>query len=178
MAKDHRDNISVREGYVPSLIGRIVEMHALYYSQLVGFGAAFESKVAGGLAEFVPRLGRPDNVIWHLDLEGRIVGSIAIDGEGLGDGTAHLRWFLIDGEIRGAGLGQTLMEKAVAFCDQRDFQTIHLSTFKGLDAARRLYQRHGFVLTSEQAGDQWGAVVQEQVFSRQRPSPRLSPIRP
>lgn len=168
MAKGHQENIRIEEGYAPSLIGRIVEMHALYYSRLVGFGAAFESKVAGGLAAFVPRLNRSNNAIWHLDMDGTIVGSIAIDGEDLGDGTAHLRWFIIDSEARGAGFGQTLMEKAITFCDNRDFQAVHLSTFKGLDAARHLYERNGFVLTSEQAGDQWGAVVLEQTFVRQR----------
>lgn len=167
-------NITIKEGYVPSLIGRIVEMHALYYSELVGFGAAFESKVASGLAEFVPRLGRPGNEVWHLDLHGRIIGSLAIDGEDLGGGKAHLRWFIIDDEARGTSFGQALMERALTFCDNRDFQVIHLSTFKGLDAARRLYERNGFMLTSEQSGDQWGAVVLEQTFSRQRSPSRSS----
>ncbi len=168
MASDGREKIVIRDGYVPSLIGRIVEMHALYYSDLVGFGAAFESKVAGGLAAFVSRIERPGNAIWHLDMGGKIVGSLAIDGEDLGEGRAHLRWFIIDDQARGTGFGQALMEKALAFCDQHGFEAIHLSTFRGLDAARRLYERNGFFLTDEQPGDQWGTVVLEQTFSRRR----------
>ncbi|MGI9452145.1 MAG: GNAT family N-acetyltransferase [Geminicoccaceae bacterium] len=171
MIEDVQQNVEIKEGYIPSLIGRIVELHARYYSELVGFGAAFESKVAGGLAEFVPRLERPGNAIWHLDDDGSIAGSLAIDGEGLGGGAAHLRWFLIDAEIRGAGFGQALMDEALAFCDDRDVQKIQLSTFKGLDAARHLYERNGFTLINEQPGDQWGAMVQEQTFLRERPSP-------
>lgn len=169
MAQNHSNSIEIREGYTPSLIGRIVEMHALFYNRLVGFGAAFESKVAAGLADFVPRLGRPGNGIWHLDQGGNIVGSVAIDGEDLGDGTAHLRWFFIDERARGAGFGEILLEKALTFCDNHGFERVHLSTFKGLDAARRLYERHGFVLTNECQGDQWGQAVLEQTFDRKRP---------
>lgn len=166
--QDQRHDISIREGYRPTLIGRIIEMHARYYSQSVGFGAVFESKVAGGLADFVPRLDRPENAIWSLDRDGTIFGSVAIDGEGLDENTAQLRWFLIDDEIRGHGFGQVLMEKALAFCDHHGFDAIQLSTFKGLDAARRLYERHGFGLISEQPGDQWGPVMTEQIFQRCR----------
>lgn len=163
--------IVVREGYKPGLIGWIFQMHALFYSRFVNFGEIFESQVAAGLAEFVPRLDRPGNARWHLDQNGEIVGSVAIDGEDRGDGEAHLRWFIIDESARGAGYGQILVGKAVTFCDDHDYDRIHLSTFKGLDAARRLYERHGFVLTSEASGNQWGSVVMEQTFvgARSRP---------
>ena len=162
-------HLEIKEGYVPSLIGRVVEMHALYYSQLVGFGATFESKVASGLADFVPRLGHPGNAIWHLDQGNDILGGLAIDGEDLGEGTAHLRWFIIDDAVRGGGFGQALIESALTFCDGYGYKAIHLSTFKGLDAARRLYERNGFVLTSEEPGNQWGEEVIEQTFQRSRP---------
>ncbi len=170
MAQNHSNGIEVREGYTPSLIGRVVEMHALFYSHLVGFGAVFESKVAAGLADFVLRLERPGNAIWHLDQGGSIVGSVAIDGEDLGTGIAHLRWFIIDDVVRGGGFGEILLGRALTFCDNHGFERVHLSTFKGLDAARRLYERHGFVLTSECQGDQWGKAVLEQTFDRNRPT--------
>jgi hypothetical protein len=38
--------IDISTGYRPGAIGRIAELHARYYHPLVGFGLAFESKVA------------------------------------------------------------------------------------------------------------------------------------
>lgn len=162
---------TVEEGYAPGLVGRIVEMHASYYSRRAGFGAVFEILVAGGLADFMPRLGNPGNAIWHARRDGRIVGAIAIDGEDLGDGLGHLRWFIVDEGMHGAGVGKALIGKAMAFCDRRGFRETHLWTFKGLDAARRLYESHGFSLAEEYSGDQYGAEVLEQRFVRNHARP-------
>ena len=54
----------------------------------------------------------------------------------------------------------------MVFCDRRSFRETHPWTFKGLDAARTLYERHGFELTDEFFGDQWGREVLEQKFVR------------
>ncbi|MBZ8133713.1 helix-turn-helix domain-containing GNAT family N-acetyltransferase [Afifella sp. IM 167] len=153
-------------GYLPGIVGRIAEMHATYYSRTSGFDAAFEGRVAAGLADFVTRLDRPQNGLWHAAKAGRIGASIAIDGEDLGAGRAHLRWFIVDSELRGAGLGGRLLAEALAFCDARGFAETQLWTFRGLDAARHLYVRHGFVLAEEYRGDQWGREVVEQRFVR------------
>jgi len=158
--------VVISRGYAPGLIGRIVEIHAVYYSKHSGFGAAFESTVASGLADMVTRLDKPMNALWRAEMNGRIVGGIAIDGEDLGGGQAHLRTFILDEEARGTGAGKALMKKAMAFCDERAFCETVLWTFKGLDAARNLYERHGFVLKDEYFGDQWGVRVLEQKFMR------------
>jgi hypothetical protein len=39
----------------------------------------------------------------------------------------------------------------------------------GLDAARNLFERNGFVMTDEFRGDRWGTKVFEQTFLRQCP---------
>jgi hypothetical protein len=48
------------------------------------------------VAEFATRLSSPANQIWLAMREGKIVGSVAIDGEDLGQQQAHLRWFILD----------------------------------------------------------------------------------
>jgi GNAT superfamily N-acetyltransferase len=143
-------------------------MHAAYYNALVGFGLEFESKVATELADFLARLDAPENQIWFVQNQGRIAASIVIDGQDLGGNCGHLRWFIVDDSLRGTGMGGALLQAAVKFCDDRGFRQTHLWTFKGLDAARSLYERNGFVLAEEASGRQWGAEVLEQKFIRQR----------
>ncbi len=162
--------LEIHRGYLPGAIGRITEMHALYYSRAVGFGQYFESKVAGGLAEFASRLDRPCNGLWLALHEGRIAGSIAIDGEDLGGNIAHLRWFIIDDRIRGSGLGRKLLSTAIRFCDTQQFSETQLWTFSGLDAARKLYEAQGFQLEQQYAASQWGQEMSEQKFVRAGPS--------
>lgn len=158
--------VAVSAGYVPGLIGAIAELHGTYYAREAGFSASFEATVAQGLAEFVPRLGHASNQIWHVHLHGDFQGSIAIDGEDLGEGIAHLRWFIVSDAVRGAGIGRALLEHALNFCDRQGFGETHLWTFKGLDAARRLYEKNGFSLAEEYWGEQWGTKVREQRFVR------------
>ena len=101
--------IQVLPGYRPGCIGRIVEMHARFYARHAGFGVFFESRVASGLAEFASRLDKPCNQLWTALDGDRVVGSVAIDGEDLAkhpeDRQAHLRWFILDDGLRGAGTG-------------------------------------------------------------------------
>lgn len=161
--------IKISSGYQPGLVGRVAEMHAAFYSKHSGFGQFFESQVATGVAEFAGRLNQPCNRIWAATHNDRIVGSIAIDGQDLGNNEAHLRWFILDDGCRGSGVGRQLLGEAVAFCDQYGFAAIQLWTFKGLDAARRLYESFGFELTHEEQGNQWGTAVTEQQFTRRNP---------
>ncbi|SFE07246.1 MarR family winged helix-turn-helix transcriptional regulator [Paracidovorax konjaci] len=168
--------VEVRCGYRPGLIARITEMHALYYAREAGFGQRFESVVAGGLAEFCGRLAPRSpalpapNGLWTAEVGGRTVGSVAIDGEDLAPGVAHLRWFIVDDGVRGGGVGRRLLASALAFVDaQSTFSETHLWTFSGLQAARRLYEAHGFACVEERPGSQWGREVMEQRFVRRRP---------
>ncbi len=158
--------VSIESGYRPGAIGRIVDMHARYYSRTVDFGAFFESKVAAGMAEFVNRLDHPRNQIWLALEDGNIIGAVAIDGEDLTTGRAHLRWFVVEDGRRGGGIGKKLLTAALAFCDRTGFAETELWTFRGLEAARRLYEHAGFTLAQECSGRQWGKEMTEQCFIR------------
>ncbi|MFY3433239.1 bifunctional helix-turn-helix transcriptional regulator/GNAT family N-acetyltransferase [Achromobacter mucicolens] len=165
-----RDTVQIVPGYRPGLVGRVAEMHAVFYSRHSGFGQFFESQVATGIAEFAGRLGEPCNGVWTAIQNDRIVGSIAIDGQDLGNRQAHLRWFILDDGCRGSGTGRKLIEAALDFCDRFGFSACQLWTFKGLDAARKLYESVGFKLVHEEDGHQWGSIVTEQQFTRVKPT--------
>lgn len=158
----------VREGYHPGIIGSVAQLHAAYYSQSYGFGAVFERKVATEMSEFMSRIDGPGNTTFSAFDRGELLGSVTIDGEDLGRDESHLRWFIVSPRARGTGIGRLLMSKATSFVDQHASEKTRLWTFKGLDAARHLYERHGFTLAQETPGNQWGTEVIEQEFVRER----------
>ena len=111
-------SVDIVSGYQSGCIGRVTSLHALYYAKAARFGIKFESVVATGLADFCARLEKSSNQIW-LAMEGdEIVGCIAIDGEDLGPGIAHLRWFIVSDRMQGRGAGRRLLETALAFADR------------------------------------------------------------
>lgn len=160
------NEVKIITGYYPGMIGRITEMHGSFYAREHNFGGYFEGKVASGLADFAGRLDKACNQIWLATVNERIVGSVAIDGEDLGNSEAHLRWFILDDGSRGGGIGRMLMTEAMKFCDERGFFAVHLWTFNKLTSARRLYESFGFELAKEWDGDQWGTPLTEQQFTR------------
>lgn len=157
-------NVSITQGYVPGAIGRITELHADYYSRHWGFGVYFEAKVARELAEFSSRFKEGRDGIWHIIQSGRIEGGIVIDGLKADQEGAHLRWFIIAERLAGRGLGNRLVDNAMSFCRTAAYKKVCLWTFEGLDAARYLYEKHGFHLEYQKAGEQWGTRVVEQKF--------------
>jgi GNAT superfamily N-acetyltransferase len=152
------------QGYVPGAIGRVVELHALYYSESWRFGLVFEAKVASGLSAFLSQFDAERDGFWTASVGGHVEGSIAIDGTKVAAEGAHLRWFILSDALRGQGVGNRLMAEAVGFCRKKAYPRVFLWTFAGLDSARHLYEKFGFKLVSESPGTQWGAQVTEQRF--------------
>ncbi|GAB6906022.1 GCN5-related N-acetyltransferase [Desulfosarcina cetonica] len=157
-------DIKITKGYVPGALGRVAELHGAFYHRHWGFGVFFEAKVATGLAEFLQRYdGRRDG-FWTMSVNGRVEGSIAIDGIHAEDEGAHLRWFFVSDALRGKGAGNQLIDTAINFCRSKNYKKIYLWTFEGLFAARHLYEKAGFRLVEEYSGTQWGTEVKEQRF--------------
>lgn len=158
--------IEVHQGYRSGVIGSVAHLHATFYSQNYDFGAVFERKVATEMSEFMARIEKPMNTTFSAYLGAELLGSVSLDGEDLGVGVSHLRWFIVAPGAQGMGVGNLLLERATSFADQNAFGHTRLWTFKGLDAARHLYEKHGFVLAHEAPGIQWGEEVIEQEFVR------------
>jgi GNAT superfamily N-acetyltransferase len=163
--------VTLQTGYIPGCIGRICELHARYYTKLVGFGLPFESKVARELAEFCIRCDDQRDGLWLAIHDDQVHGSIAIDGVDADGEGAHLRWFITSDEIRGKGVGTALISAAIGFCKTMGYQRVYLWTFAGLDSARHLYEKFGFRLAHQQRGAQWGVEVDEQRFELGGPLP-------
>lgn len=162
-ALDVPDGPRIIPSYLPGAIGTIGRLHGEYYAREHGFGVPFESKVTREFAEFCARFNPAFDGMWFVVDRGSVHGSIVIDGHGRA-GTAHLRWFMLGDAIRGRGQGHRLMDAAMGFCQRAGHRHVYLNTFKGLDAARALYDRAGFRLVAEETGSTWGREVTEQRF--------------
>lgn len=157
-------NRLIFKGYIPGVIGRIVELHARYYHQHWGFGLFFEAKVALEMAEFFSRFDEDRDGFWYVQKNGQIEGSVAIDGINAKREGAHLRWFILSPAIQGQGFGQKLIKKAIDFCKQKKYDSIYLWTFDGLNIARHIYEKYGFKLVKQNRGTRWGVRLNEQRF--------------
>ena len=142
----------------PGDAGYIAYRHAVLYEREYGLDKVFEKYVLAGLLDF---LDKPEGgEIWLAECAGKIAGFIAIVRHS--PTTAQLRWFLLEPEFRGTGLGRRLMETVMEFCRQQNYQEVFLWTFKGLDAARHLYEQYGFLLTEEKPNNTWKHELLEQ----------------
>lgn len=162
-ARDDGPAVTIRHDLRPGDLGRVVALHGVLYAREFGFDHGFEAYVAETVAE-LGRLARPGlDRLWVAERDGRQVGSIAIIGrEG---GAAQLRWFLVDPEVRGAGLGRRLIDEALAFCRTAGYRSVYLWTVSGLDAAARLYVAAGFRKTEvKPAALLWGVELAEERY--------------
>lgn len=76
---------------------------------------------------------------------GGLAGCITLRPDG--DGRELLEHFYLAPRLQGRGLGSAVLENVLDRTDERD-QTVGLDVLRG-SAARRLYERHGFVVESQ-----------------------------
>ena len=156
--------IRIVSGYVPGCIGRVAELHGVYYAAHSNFGAFFEGKMAIELSELLRQFDPERDGLWTASVDGRIEGSIGIDGLHAEAGSVQLRWFIVTEACQGRGIGGMLIAAALEHCRQKEHRRVYLWTFEGLDAARHVYEKNGFRLVEQRKGMQWGVEVNEQCF--------------
>ena len=78
--------------------------------------------------------------------------------------TAQLRYFLIEPEYRGIGLGAKLLKLYMDFLRECGYQETYLWTTHELDKAAFLYRRLGFKLTEEKESTAFGKPLKEQRY--------------
>lgn len=160
------DGLSWGEGYRPNVIGDLIGLHMRYYAPHWHLGQAFEVMLAREAGSFFDRFDpHRDHFAWVAVPDDRLVGTVAVDGQDARG--PRLRWFVVDPRLQGRGLGTRLLTGALRFCDGHGSRRIWLTTFPGLDAARHLYESHGFAPESPSSPVRpWGGGLQEQVYGR------------
>jgi ribosomal protein S18 acetylase RimI-like enzyme len=160
------DHVSVHKGWSPGLIGWITAQHGLYYSKHWQLGCKFETIVAQELGNLMLRYDANHDLLLSLSKDDEIIASLTTDGSHdcvLEDG-ARIRFVIVAENWQSRGLGHILMDQAMEFIVQKGFRRAFLTTFKGLDAAKALYESFNFVCTEEQFDSHWGRPLFEQKY--------------
>jgi GNAT superfamily N-acetyltransferase len=163
-----KDQWQIRTDIRPGDIGHIIHLHGILYAREYKLDHTFEGYVSSGLGEFARSFDETKDRLWLAEEGGRIVGSIAIVGQA--DRMAQLRWFLVDPEARGCGLGGRLIHEALDFCRSRAYKSVVLWTLSELKVATHLYQQAGFQRTEQKTHEIWGALRTEERYDLELPS--------
>lgn len=150
--------------YRPGIEEDVIRHHERYYGEHWGFDHRFVAQVRREIGQFLTEFDRERDCFWWAASGNDFAGSVAVDGSRWGEGQARLRWFIVPEPFQGAGVGGVLLEQAMTFCRTRPFAGVHLWTFEGLTAARKLYEKHGFALTETEESTGWGSSITEQKF--------------
>ncbi|MEH7419445.1 helix-turn-helix domain-containing GNAT family N-acetyltransferase [Neobacillus drentensis] len=142
--------VSIRT-FQPGDVGFVAHLHGTLYENTYKFGRMFEYYVMKGLTEFM--LNTDGGELWIAEVDGKIVGSIAITKSN--DLAAQLRWFVLDENYHGMGIGKKLMETAIDFCKKQRYKHVYLWTVSILETARYLYRKYNFTLTEEKQNYEW-----------------------
>jgi GNAT superfamily N-acetyltransferase len=132
------------------------------YAEEYQYDTTFDGYVAVSMGEFAKSYDPDKDRLWVAEMEGRIVGSIAIVGKP--NRQAQLRWFLVHPIARGCGLGRRLLNGALQFCRDRGFTSVCLWTVSDLDTAIHLYRSVGFEKIEQKTHRIWGHMLTEEQY--------------
>ena len=138
--------------------GWIVSRHAELYAKEYGWNEPFEGLCAQIVADFVNNFDPKWERCWIAEIDGENVGCVMLVKDEQ-PGVARLRLLLVDPKGRGLGLGTRLVDECVRFARAAGYRKITLWTHSILSAARHVYERAGFTLTSSEPRHTWGQEV-------------------
>ena len=141
----------------PGDLGWVVQTHGEQYATEFGWNTDFEALVARIVADYAQDHDPAREGAWIAELDGRRVGCVfcvAAD-----ETTAKLRILLVHPDGRGHRLGRRLVDACVDFARQAGYKRITLWTHAELVAARKIYARMGFTLTTSETKESFGKQV-------------------
>ena len=148
----------------PGDMGWVIQKHGTLYAREFGWNAEFEALVADIVTRYMREHDPQTERCWIAELDGTAVGSVFVvrhDAQ-----NAKLRLLHVDASARGLGIGQRLVEEAMTFARAVGYKRMVLWTNAALVDARRLYERAGFELLTEQHEQLFGKPQVSQLWAR------------
>ena len=147
--------VTIRSGGSAEDVNAIVRINGEVFEPEYGLEPSFAADMAVQLAE-LRRSGWPRerDGCWIAELDGQPVGAVTM--RDLGDGLARLGPLALRPEARGTGAGRRLFETVVEAARAAGYERMELLTFRELEAAREIYRRGGFEMTSREHMVRWG----------------------
>jgi len=146
------NHITLRE-YKPGDPSLVCYFYYKLYEKQYHFNGSVEKYFIEGMADLFK--DPEGNMLWVVEKDEEIVGSIAIIKRG--EGEAQLRWFGVDMSLQGMGMGHKLIETAMSFCREHHYKHVVLWTIEILKPARHLYGKFGFVKTETKPNNEWAS---------------------
>ncbi len=141
----------------PGDLGWVVARHAELYAREYGWAEEFEGLCAQIVADFAAKYDPKRERCWIAEMDGRNVGSVFLVKDS--ETVARLRLLLVDPVARGRGLGTRLTDECIRFARKLGYRSVTLWTHQVLTAARHVYERAGFRLTSSERRRSFGTDV-------------------
>lgn len=141
-------------------IDYVISRHSTLYEDEYGLTPIFSDYVDKGVHHFAEHYDMTCECMLIAEMDKKTLGSIVVAKSDAS--TAQLRYFLIEPDLRGRGLGHKLVKLALDFCREKGYQHVFLETISSLKTARHIYESHGFTLTSSHKNITWGENILEE----------------
>lgn len=159
---NYLSDFTIRIILKPGDLGQVIGRHGILYSREYGYGLAFECYVAEGISEFYHSYDPERDRVWICEKGSEMIGFLLLQHRGLR--SAQLRYFYLEPEYRGLGLGKKLLGLYREFLEARAYSSSYLWTTSELEAAASLYRSFGFRLVEEKPSSRFGKPLTEQYY--------------
>lgn len=136
-------------------LGWVVQRNAESYAE-EGYWdhEGFEAMTARIVADYIDNRRPGRDAAWIAELGGRRAGCVFCVQRD--EDTAQLRMLFVEPWARGMGVGGRLVDQCVTFARDAGYAELVLWTNDVLHSARRIYERAGFTLVSQEREERFG----------------------
>jgi DNA-binding MarR family transcriptional regulator/predicted GNAT family acetyltransferase len=135
-------------------MGWIIHRQAVLYAEEYGWDIGYEGLIAGICSDFVLNFKPGKEYCWVAERDGSVIGSVFLVRKD--EETAKLRLLYVEPSARGLGVGRRLVDECIATARASGYRKLVLWTNDVLTAARKIYQKAGFVLVEEERHHSFG----------------------
>lgn len=143
----NEENYLIRE-IMTGELGWIMQSHSVFYEREFGWKKSFETVVTKIILSYLEAEDNKSQMCYIAAISGNPVGSIMILNGTKGVAKFHLMY--VSDSVRGKGIANALVSKALIWAKNKKFHTISLGTTENQIFARNLYGKFGFEKTSSE----------------------------